>query len=101
MNVKLNEVNDDVKAKVKPDKVNDDVKYSTRLVIIEVDSREQFINKQKFIVREHMLQWVRMEAEKLESDIVIRRSENGSNIWQAFVMMRCKRNVCTNQQFRR
>lgn len=53
--VKLDEVNDDIKP--------DDVKSDARLIFVEVDFREQFINKQEFIIRENMLQWVRTEAE--------------------------------------
>lgn len=85
MYVKPGEVNDDVKR----DEVKDDVKSNARSVVVEVDDREQFINKQECIVREHTLQWVRMKAEKLEFGFVIGMSDNGSDKRQAFVTMRC------------
>lgn len=46
----------EVKHGVKLDEVNDDVKPSVWPVVVEVDVRTLFINKQEFIVHEHMLQ---------------------------------------------
>ncbi|XP_050915837.1 uncharacterized protein LOC127130926 [Lathyrus oleraceus] len=84
MNVKPDQVNDDVNLDevndyVNPDEVNDDVKSGGRPVIVEVDVREQ------------MIQWTRMETEKLGFVIVIRRYDNDFNKSQAFVTMRCVR----------
>lgn len=63
VNVKPDEVNDDVKSDV----VNDDVKLdalksSDRPVVVEVDVRKQFTNKQEFSIREHILQRVHIEV---------------------------------------
>lgn len=57
MNVKPNEVKHDVKS----DEMSDDVKSKgvksdDQLVDLEIDVCAQFINKQKFMVRELMLQ---------------------------------------------
>lgn len=46
------------------------------MVIVEVDVLEQFTNSQEFTVCEHMLQWTRVEAEKLQFGVVIGRFEN-------------------------
>ncbi|XP_050919456.1 uncharacterized protein LOC127136999 [Lathyrus oleraceus] len=59
---KLDEVNDDVQ----PDEVNDDVKPSNRLIVVE-------------------------ESRKLGFIVVIKKSDNGSNIRQAFITMICER----------
>lgn len=45
MDVKLDEVKDDVKLNAKLDDVNDDVKLGARLVVVEVGVHEQFTNK--------------------------------------------------------
>ncbi|XP_050878002.1 protein FAR1-RELATED SEQUENCE 5-like [Lathyrus oleraceus] len=68
---KSNVVKDDVKL----DKVKDDVKP----FFVEIDVGQYFRNETLFITREHMLEWVRMEAKKLEFGVVFRRSDNGSN----------------------
>lgn len=63
--VRMNIKSDEVKNGVKLEEVNDGVKSGIRLVVFEVGVREQFTNKQEFIVREHMLQRVHTEVEKL------------------------------------
>lgn len=73
--VKSNEVNEDVKL----DEVNDDVKSSARSVDVELYVGQQFKNEQLFTVREDILEWVRMKIRKLGFDIVIGKSDNGSN----------------------
>ncbi|XP_058742038.1 uncharacterized protein LOC131614479 [Vicia villosa] len=86
MDVKLDEVNDDVKDDVKLN----DVKMGARLVVIEVDVREQFTNKQELMVREHVLQWACLEAGRL--GFGVGRSKNGLDKRQTFVTMKCERN---------
>lgn len=49
------------------------------------------MNKQEFIVREHMLQWVHMEVGKLGFGVVIVKFDNGLDRRQAFVAMRCEK----------
>ena len=66
-----NKVND----KAKPKEVNDAVKT----IIIEIDVWQQFTNDQISSARQHMLEWVRMEARKLRFGIVIGRSDNGTS----------------------
>lgn len=87
MHVKLDEANDDVKS----NEVNDDVKTCVRPIVVELNVYEQFTNKQEFIVREYMQQWIHVEAGKLGFDVVIRRFDNGSNRRQTFVVMSCER----------
>lgn len=72
--VKLNEVNDDVKP-----------------FVVEIDVGQHFRNEQLFPAREHMLEWVRKEVRNLGFDIVIGRSDNGSNRRQAYATMICER----------
>lgn len=82
MDVKSNEVKNDINL--------DNVKLGARSVVVELDVREQFTNKQEFIVCEHMLQLVYMEARKLVFGVVIGRSDNGFDRRQTFATMRCK-----------
>ncbi|XP_050902145.1 uncharacterized protein LOC127111536 [Lathyrus oleraceus] len=76
---------------VKPNEVKGDVKPNARLVVVEVGVHEQFTNKQKFIVREYMLQWICMEVGKLGFRNVIGRPNNDSDRIQEFVTNRCER----------
>lgn len=45
--------------------------------VVYVGVRNKFINDHEFILREHTLYWIRVEAAKLESDIIISRSNFG------------------------
>lgn len=58
---------------------------------VHVELGKKFTNKLKFVIRDHMLQWVRMEAAKLGFNIVIRRSNFGSNKRPTFVTIRCEK----------
>lgn len=78
---------DVVKDDVKLDQVKDDVKP----FFVEIDVGQYFRNETLFITREHMLEWVRMEAKQLEFGVVFRRSDNGLNRRQAFITMRYER----------
>ncbi|XP_058776583.1 uncharacterized protein LOC131650897 [Vicia villosa] len=79
----------DVSAKVnddaKPNEVNDD----SKIIVVEIDMEQQFSNDQVFNARQHMLDWVRMEASKL--GFVIGRSDNDTSRRQEFVTMICER----------
>lgn len=48
---KSDEVNDDVQL----NEANNDIKPCAHSVVIDVDARAQFTNKEVFIIREHML----------------------------------------------
>ncbi|XP_050919309.1 uncharacterized protein LOC127136835 [Lathyrus oleraceus] len=85
--VKPDKVNDDVK----PDEMNDDVKSGARSVVVEVDVRTQFTNKEEFIVHKRMLQWVRREVGKSGFYVIIESSDNGSERRQSVITKRCER----------
>ncbi|XP_050890066.1 uncharacterized protein LOC127095415 [Lathyrus oleraceus] len=61
------------------------------VVVKRIDVDNQFKSEQKFESRDQMLQWIRMEASKLEFSVVIGRSDNGSDRRCAFVTMTCER----------
>ncbi|XP_050908713.1 uncharacterized protein LOC127122416 [Lathyrus oleraceus] len=61
------------------------------VVVKVVDVGNKFKNGQEFEFRDQMLQWIHMEASKLEFGVVIGRSDNGSNRRCAFVTMTCER----------
>ncbi|XP_058765819.1 uncharacterized protein LOC131639333 [Vicia villosa] len=43
-----------------------------------------------FTCSEHLLEWVRNKASKLKFGVVIARSDNGTSIRQAFVVIKCE-----------
>ncbi|XP_050895587.1 uncharacterized protein LOC127102230 [Lathyrus oleraceus] len=61
------------------------------VVVKAVDVGNDFKNKQEFESRDHMLQWICMEASKLGFDVVIGRSDNGLDKRCAFETMTCER----------
>ena len=61
------------------------------IVTKAVDVREQFVNRDEFVLREDMLQWIRTEATKLGFGVVIGRSDNGTDRRNAFVTLTCER----------
>lgn len=78
---------------VHPNAVHDVVPEATIYMDVKpsdvyVDIGKQFTNKPKFVIREHMLQWVRIEASKLGFAFEITRSNFDSDRRQTFVTMR-------------
>lgn len=65
---------------------------NVKLVVVEVDVGKQFTNKQEFVIREHVLQWIHTEDAKLGFSVVIGRIDDGFDKRHAFVTMRCKKN---------
>ena len=61
------------------------------IVTKAVDVHEQFVNGEEFELREDMLQWIRREATKVGFDVVIGRSDNGTDRRNAFVTLTCER----------
>lgn len=76
----------EVENNVKVGNVEDDVKS----IVVKVDVHEQFTTEHEFVEREHMLQWIRMAAAKLGFNVIIGRSDNGSDRRHTFVTMRCE-----------
>lgn len=66
------------------------VSTNSKPVDVKVDVCHQFINEQKCVVHNHMLQWIYTEVAKLGFCIVIARSNNSSYRSSAFVTLRCK-----------
>ncbi|XP_058765395.1 uncharacterized protein LOC131638868 [Vicia villosa] len=79
----LEEVNEDAK----PKEVNDDVKT----IVVAIDVRQEFIIEMNFTSRQHLIEWIRIEASKLGFAVVIARPRNGNSIRQAFVVMKRER----------
>lgn len=61
------------------------------VVVEAVDVHNHFSNEQEFEISDHMLQWIRTKASKLEFGVVIGRFDNGSDIRCAFMKMTCER----------
>ncbi|XP_050890922.1 uncharacterized protein LOC127096387 [Lathyrus oleraceus] len=61
------------------------------VVVKEVDVSNQFKNEKEFEFCDHVLQWIRTEALKLDFGMVIGRSDNDSNKRSAFVTMTSER----------
>ena len=81
----INNVNEDVKS--------EELKNDIKMIIVAVDVWQifKFINDQIFSARQHMLEWVQIEASKLRFGVVIRSSHNDTSRRQAFVTMTCER----------
>ncbi|XP_050888590.1 uncharacterized protein LOC127093722 [Lathyrus oleraceus] len=62
------------------------------MVDVKIGVGKQFTNEYEFVVREHILERIRIEAAKLGFNVVIGRPNYGSNRRQTFVTLRCKRN---------
>lgn len=91
--VKLYEVENNVKT----GNVEDDVKS----IDVKVDVHEQFTTEHEFVEREHMLQWIRIAVAKLGFNVIIGRSDNGSNRRHTFVTMRCETSGTYQQPIRK
>ena len=61
------------------------------VVEISIDHREVFTTKTKFQTRNELMDWVREEARKVGSSVVIGKSDNGGNGRNAFVTLICER----------
>ncbi|XP_058742605.1 uncharacterized protein LOC131615125 [Vicia villosa] len=69
-----------------------------------VDICEHFENGEEFELREDMLHWIRTEATKLGFNVVIGRSDNGTDKRNAFVTLTCERSgkyMCRIQKLKR
>lgn len=93
MDVKSGDVKNDIKSI--------DVEVDVRSVVVEVEVREQFKSKHEFVEHEHMLQWICMEAVKLEFNVLIGRSDNDSDTRHTFVTIRCERSDKYQQPIRK
>ncbi|XP_058768245.1 uncharacterized protein LOC131641949 [Vicia villosa] len=71
----------------KPNEVKDDVKT----IVVAIDVRPQFTNEMTFTSRQHLLEWIPIEASKFGFGVLIVRSDNDSSRRQAFVVMTCER----------
>ncbi|XP_058746098.1 uncharacterized protein LOC131618965 [Vicia villosa] len=77
--------------KVNDDAKSDEVKDDVKMLVVEIEVRQQFTNDKVFNARQHMLEWVRMEANEFGFGVVIGRSDNDTSRMHAFVTMRCER----------
>ncbi|XP_058783444.1 protein FAR1-RELATED SEQUENCE 5-like [Vicia villosa] len=80
-----------VSTKVNDDANSDEVNDDAKTIVVEIDVVQQFSNDQVFNARQHMFDWVRMEASKLGFDVVIERSDNSTSRRQAFATIICER----------